>query len=72
MAINRLLRDSKLDPNKIELLNLAFDQALRALHLVDRNDPVCEIVARKVIEISETGVLDPSVIAERTVKQLGP
>jgi hypothetical protein len=72
MAINRLLRDSKLDPNKIELLNLAFDQALRALHLVDRNDPVCEIVARKVIEISETGVLDPSVIAETTVKQLGP
>jgi hypothetical protein len=72
MAINRLLRESKLDPKKIEILNTAFDQALRALRLVDRNDPVCEIVARKVIEISETGVLDPNLIAAATVKQLGP
>jgi hypothetical protein len=29
---------------------LAYEGALRALYLVDRNDPVTEIVARKVIE----------------------
>jgi hypothetical protein len=71
MPINRLLRDSKRDPKEIELLNQAFDQALRGLGLVDRNDPVCDIVARKIIEIADSGVHDPQKIAEATVKQLG-
>ena len=39
-----LLRDSKLTPEQIEILNKAFDRALRALHLVDRGDPICEMV----------------------------
>jgi len=39
---------------------------------VDRNDPVCEIVARKIIELSQGGLLDPEAIAESAVKELGP
>jgi len=38
---------------------------------VDRDDPVCEIVARKVIEIGQNGLLDPEVIAGETVRRLG-
>jgi hypothetical protein len=71
MPINSLLKDSKLDPSVIELLNAAFNQALRALHLVDRDDPVCDLVARKIIETYQSGVLDPGEIAEATVKKLG-
>jgi hypothetical protein len=52
-------------------LNLAFKQALRSLHLVDRDDPVTEIVARKIIEIAATGVHDAAEIAEIAIKQLG-
>ena len=71
MPINRLLADSKLGPDEIENLNRAFKQALRSLHLVDRNDPLAEIVARKVIEIAATGVGDATEIADVAVKQLG-
>jgi hypothetical protein len=71
MPINRLLANSELEPDAIENLNLAFKQALRSLHLVDRDDPVTEIVARKIIEIAATGVHDAAEIAEITVKQLG-
>jgi hypothetical protein len=49
---------------------LAFSKALRALHLVNRNDPVTEIVARKIIEIGATGVRDATEIAKIVVKQL--
>jgi len=66
-----LLRDSKLAPEQIEILNKAFDRALRALHLVDRGDPICEMVARTVIEVAKNGMLDPDAIAEETVRQLG-
>jgi len=70
MPINRLLQNSKLEPAEREVLNLAFIRALRLLHLVDRNDPVCEIVARKVIEIGATGAGDPVVISEIAVRKL--
>ena len=41
------------------------------LGLVDRDDPVCEIVARKVIEIACAGSYNPKEIARLTAKQLG-
>ena len=71
MPINRLLADSKLGSDEIENLNRAFKQALRSLHLVDRNDPLAEIVARKIIEIAATGIGDATEIADIAVKQLG-
>src|SRR5262249_28621656 len=70
MPINRLLAHSKLAPDEIENLNVAFKQALRSLHIVDRDDPLAELVARKIIEIDATGVHDAAEIAEIAVKQL--
>jgi len=71
MPINRLLRGGKLDPDKVELLNRAFDLALRSLGLVDRNDPMTELVAEKVIEVHELGVNDPAEIADLAVGRIG-
>ena len=53
MTINRLLARSSLRPEEIRLLNDAYKRALRALHLVDRNDPLTEIVAKKIVEVSK-------------------
>ena len=70
MPIARLLQNSNLGPAEREILNVAFIRALRLLHLVDRNDPVCEIVARKVMEIGATGADDPVMISEIAVRKL--
>jgi hypothetical protein len=69
MPINRLLKDSNLTPEDIERLNKAYTFTLRSLSLVDRNDPLTEIVARKVIEIGVT-VHDPAEIARMAVGRL--
>jgi hypothetical protein len=71
MPINRLFRDGKIKPEEVERLNRAFAVTLRSLSLVDRDDPVCEIVARKVIEIDAAGTHDPAEIASLAVRQLG-
>jgi hypothetical protein len=71
MPINRLLRDGNIKPEEVERLNRAFTYALNRLHLVDRNDPVCDIVARKVIEIDRAGIHDPEEISRLAAKQLG-
>jgi hypothetical protein len=47
------------DPPAIEAMTAAFNAACLSLHLAVRDDPVTEIVARKVIEIAGTGERDP-------------
>ena len=70
MPIDRLLQNSKLEPAAQKALRLAFIRALRLLGLVDRNDPICEIVACKIVEIGATGVSDPIAISDIAVGQL--
>ena len=70
MSIARLLQDSALEPAVHEGLRLAFSGTLRLLGLVDRNDPVCEIVACKIVEIGATGASDPIAISDIAVRQL--
>jgi hypothetical protein len=71
MPIERLLKDSKLKPEEAERLRRAYAFALRSLCLVDRNDPLTELVARKVIEIGATGVSDPLEISEIVIRMFG-
>jgi hypothetical protein len=72
MPINRLLKEGKFKPEDIDRLNRAFALALNLLGLVDRNDPVCEMVARKIISINAAGTRDAKEIAKLAVAQLGP
>ena len=71
MPINRLFQEGEIKPEEVDRLNRAFTFALKSLHLVDRNDPVCDIVARKVIEIDAAGTHEPKEIAKIAAKQLG-
>ena len=67
MAIYRLLRNSPLGESGH--LIAAYELTLRALDL-DRNDPRTLIIAKKVLEIGETGLHDPDEISRRAVKSL--
>ncbi len=70
MTIRRLLRTHQ-GSEEVERLDQAYRYALRSLDLVDRDDPIAEIVAKTVIGIGATGVRDPAEISKIAVKQLG-
>jgi hypothetical protein len=72
MAIYRILQNSPLSPEDIGRLTAAYEATLKALDLTDRSDPITELVARKIIEIGQTGVRDPLEISRRAVRDLGP
>jgi hypothetical protein len=72
MPIIRLLTDSDFTPEQRPVIELAFNNTLHKLGLVDRNDPVCEIVARKVIEVGASGVTNAFAIAQIAFTQLSP
>ena len=69
MTINRLLAGSKLGPKQIKKLNAAYTHALRSLSVVDRHDPLTEMLARKIIEVSATES-DPVKISEIAIRRL--
>ncbi len=71
MQISQILRSGNPGPDEIELLELAYRQTLHSLGLVDRDDPIAEMIAKKVIEIGATGVRDPREIALIARRQLG-
>ena len=70
MTINRLLSRTLAGPEEIRLLNEAYGLALRAMHLVDRNDPLTEMLAKKIIEVSKAGINDPAQLSQLAIKDL--
>jgi len=58
-------------PEEISRLSTAYEQTLKALSLKDRNDPLTEMIAKKIIEIGQTGVKDPDQISKIAIRGLG-
>jgi hypothetical protein len=71
MAINRLLREVAFSPEEIARMAAAYEAALQLLRLTDRNDPVTEIIAKKIIEVTRAGECDPPRICAQALKELG-
>ena len=71
MPIYRLLQNLPMGPEEIDRLGSAYELTLKALFLKDRNDPLTELIAKKIIEIGQTGVKDPAQISALTIKGLG-
>lgn len=67
MAIYRLLQKSAFGPEEIERMTTAYEDALQVLGLTDRADPLTEILAKKIIEIAQTGERDPAKIRAKAV-----
>jgi hypothetical protein len=71
MPIYRLLQNSALGPEEIAVLTKAYEGTLRKLNLVDRNDPITEMIARKIIELGQRGVRQAELLIELAMKELG-
>jgi len=70
VAIYRLLERSAFGPEEIAILAAAYEDALRILKLTDRADPMTEIVAKRIIEIGQTGVRDPAKLCALAIEGL--
>jgi len=71
MAIYRLIREASFDPADCEILGEAYEAALKALSLKNREDPITKLVAAKIIEIFRGGERDPGKICEAAIAGWG-
>jgi hypothetical protein len=70
MTISRLLQQSAFGPEAIALMVAAYEDCLRVLNLADRSDPLTEMVAKKIIEVAQTGERDPERIRRRALADM--
>jgi hypothetical protein len=70
VTIHQLVRPLSLDPEEVEKLVAAYEDALRALQLSDRGDRITTIVAQRIVEAAKTGVRDPVQLCAMAIKDL--
>ena len=70
MTIHRLLQHSAFNQDDIDRMVAAYEHCLETLGLADRSDPGTELIARQIIEITQTGERDPIVIGAQVLKAL--
>jgi hypothetical protein len=54
----------------IDRLAAAYEDALRHLHISDRDDPINQVIAQRIIEGARTGVRDPGDLCKMAIKDL--
>ena len=68
MTIHRLFQKTALQPEDIERLVDAHQRTLRALGLKDRDDPLTQMIAKKIIDIGRSGMRDPKQISDLALR----
>ena len=56
---------------KLKRLPPLYEGALIELQLIDRNDPLTELIAKAIVKVTATGERDPENIKERALNALG-
>lgn len=64
------LENLPLGPDEIGPMTAAYEQALHMLGLVDPADPITEVIAKKIIEVVQTGEQNPARISRRALLEL--
>jgi hypothetical protein len=71
MAIYHLLEGSTFGPEEVRIMTEAYEIALRKLDIYDREGPLTDLVAKKIISIVKKGEADPATIATRALRDAG-
>jgi hypothetical protein len=71
MPIYRPLQNMPMGPEEISRLTTAYEQALRTIGILDRDDPLAELLAKKIIEVAQTGVREPADISAQAIEEMG-
>jgi hypothetical protein len=69
MPIRAHLDGQKFDSEAIRVMGIAFEMALVALRLNDREDLANDVIARKIIDLAKGGERDPECLCEGVLQE---
>jgi hypothetical protein len=71
MAMRRLLANAVFEPEEIAVLTAAYDDCVRRLQLNERDDPLNEVLAKRILEAARRGDRDHRALCEEAIRALG-
>ena len=69
MPITPFLRNQAFEPDVIADMSVAFTDACKTLGLIDRTDPITEVVARHIIELAQRGIRTKALLFTLTMQE---
>ena len=71
MAIDRLIANGSFGPDEIKVMTAAYEGALIDLSVANRDDPITDLIAKAIVNVTATGERDPILVKERAINALG-
>jgi hypothetical protein len=71
MAIYKLIANGSFGPDEIKVMTEAYEGALIDLDIADRNDPLTNLIAKSIVNVTAAGERDPILVKERAINALG-
>ncbi|MGC2825906.1 MAG: hypothetical protein WA322_16980 [Pseudolabrys sp.] len=71
MAIYRLIANGSFGPDEIKVMTAAYEGALIDLSVANRDDPITDLIAKAIVNVTATGERDPILVKERAINALG-
>ena len=71
MAIYKLIANGSFGPEEIKAMMEAYEGALIDLGITNRDDPVIELIAKSIINVTASGERNAILVKERAVNALG-
>ncbi len=70
MPITPFLKGQAFDPELVKAMGAAFAKTCKAFDLNDRADPITAVVAKKIIELAERGLRNPTAMQLMAIDEL--
>ena len=72
MPIREMLKNQEfLEPEETAVLCEVFDDVVKTLRIVDRQDVLTTLIARKLVELARAGERDPRRLKQKTLRAFG-
>ena len=69
MAIDKLIANGSFGPDEIEVMKSAYKAALIDVGVTDRNDPITELIAKAIVNVSASGERNLQQVVERALNE---
>jgi hypothetical protein len=71
VAIYKLIANGSFGPDEIEAMKAAYEAALVDVGVTNREDPITELIAKSILNVTASGERNPKLIMERALNALG-
>jgi hypothetical protein len=71
LAIYKLIANGSFGPDEIEVMKTAYEAALVEVGVTDRNDPITDLIAKTIVNVTASGERNPKEVMERALNALG-